>query len=380
MKKILLALILVSCFLPLFAHAQSTSELPSELVATIETIAEEAMESQKIPGMSVAVAVDNQLKYSHGFGLSDLENSVTTKPDTCFRTASIAKSITACAVMQLYEQGKVDLDAPIQTYCPEYPEKEWKITVRDLLCHVSGVRHYKTSRESTGKEFFPTLTASLKLFKDDPLKHEPRTKFTYTTFGYTLLGCVVEQVSGMSFEDYLRKNIFEPAGMESTHVDHVRYLIPNRARGYAKLDRANHFMLPASLKSRFQVGDVYNASLHDTSMKVPGGGLVSTSEDLVRFTIALHDNKLLKQETRQLMWTRQKLTDGSPIGYGLGWKLEQDEGGPLLISHSGGQAGTSTFLVTIPQANLTVATMCNLQGVSIKNTARKIGMAVLQSR
>jgi len=251
--------------------------------------------------------------------------------------------------------------------------------VRQLLGHLGGVRHYNKPGESTGKEFFATLTESLELFKDDPLLHEPGTQYSYTTFGYTLLGCAIETASGMSYDDYVNKHIFEPAGMKSSHLDHFRVIIPNRTRGYMKLDQEIYASLSAAQKRKFRVGEIYNATLHDTSMKVPGGGLVSTSEDLARFAIAINANILIKEKTRKLMWTRQKMQDGRSIDYAMGWNIEQDEGGPMIISHSGGQAGTSTFFATIPQAKLSIAVMGNLQGVRMKNIARKVGMAVLQA-
>jgi CubicO group peptidase (beta-lactamase class C family) len=183
----------------------------------------------------------------------------------------------------------------------------------------------------------------------------------------------------MSYDDYVKKHIFEPAGMKLSQLDHFRVIIPNRTRGYMKLDQETYAMLSAAQKRKFRAGEIFNAALHDTSMKVPGGGLVSTSEDLVRFVIAINTNILIKEKTRELMWTRQKRKDGRTIDYAMGWNIEQDEGGPMLISHGGNQAGTSTFFVTIPQAKLSVAVMGNLEGVNMKNIARKVGMAVLQA-
>ena len=362
------------------SQAQTQLQEKAGLAKKLDPIAEKAMKRDLIPGMSVAVAVKNQIIYSNAFGVSDVENNVPATRKTRFRTASIAKPITAVAVLKLHEQSQIDLDKAIQKYCREFPTKKWQVTPRDLLSHTGGVRHYNKPGESTGKQFYPTLTDSLSLFKDDPLVFEPKTRFGYTTFGYTLLGCAIENVSGISFDEYLKKNILSPAGMNSTGLDHVREIIPNRARGYMKMTAAIHRRVPESQKAKYKVGNIYNATLHDTSMKIPGGGLLSTSEDLVRFVIALDEDKLLKEDTRRLMWTRQSLSNGNKTSYGLGWNLEQDAGGPKLISHSGGQAGTSTFLVFIPRFELVVAVMCNLEGVSAKSIAREIGRAVIGSQ
>ena len=170
--------------------------------------------------------------------------------------------------MQLVERGKLDLSAPINKYCAAYPQKQalkdapdkhFSITVRQLLVHHSGVRHNKTDEVLTTRHY-NSVSEAIASFKDDPLVVEPETKYSYSTPGYTLLGCAIETASGMSYIDYLRENIFKPAGMTSTFVDDVYAIIPNRARGYRKT----------------QAGEIQNAPLHDTSIKVPGGGLVTT--------------------------------------------------------------------------------------------------------
>src|SRR5262249_32391362 len=150
---------------------------------------------------------------------ADVENSVPAKEITAFRTGSIAKAMTAMAVMQLVEQGKIDLDAPIQKYCPAFPEKNSPLTVRHLLSHQNGIRHYKNRLEAASPEHYSSIVDSLKIFKDEPLLFEPGTKYSYTTYGYSVLGCAIEGATGMKYEEYMAKNIFQPAGMERTRVD-----------------------------------------------------------------------------------------------------------------------------------------------------------------
>jgi CubicO group peptidase (beta-lactamase class C family) len=359
--------------------AQKAGSLPPALAKKIDSVIEEERVKQGIPGISVAIATDGRLSYSKGFGMADLENSVPAKAGTVYRTASIAKPLTATAVMQLADKGKLDLDAPIQKYCPAFPEKQWPVTARHLLGHTGGVRHYNSAGEAVGTTYYYTIEDSLKIFKDDPLLFEPGTKYNYTTYGYSVLGCAIEGASGMRYEDYMREHVFRASGMERTGVDKHRFLIPDRARGYVKLDQNSYAQLPESLKAQMKVGQVYNAGLHDTSMKIPGGGLVSTAADLVSFGLASMKGLLVKPSTRDQMWAAQKLRDGSQTPYGLGWGVAEvpDMKGTALYSHSGGQAGTSTMLFVIPGKNLVIAGMCNLQAANVGRILEAVGKVLL---
>lgn len=370
-------LILVLVLFPVISLAGlQKSELPADTIKKIEEIIEGEKAKLRVPGLSVAVAVDNQLSYAKGFGMADLENSVPAKAETVYRTASIAKSMTATAVMQLVEQGKIDLDSPIQKYCEAFPEKQWPVTARQLLGHLAGVRHYKFPGEAGGTQNYFTIVDSMNLFKDEPLLQEPGTKFGYTTYGYSVLGCVIEGASGMSYEDYMREKVFGPAGMSATRTDNFRIVIPNRARGYARLSEQAYNTLPESAKKFAKPGEIYNASLHDTSMKIPGGGLVSTAVDLVKFAIAVNKGALVKKSTSDQMWTQQKTKDGKETGYGLGWVISKASD-YKLVSHSGGQAGTSTLMMMLPEKGIVVAAMSNLEGVALENMLRQIGSFVL---
>jgi serine beta-lactamase-like protein LACTB len=355
------------------APAQNSGQLPPETVKKIEAVIEKEMAAQSIPGISIAIAVDNQIRYAKGFGKADLENSVSAKATTVYRTASIAKSLTATAIMQLAEKGKLDLDAPIQKYCASFREKPWPITTRQLLGHLSGIRHYQKPGESSGTEHYFSIEESLKIFKDDPLLHEPGTKYSYTTYGYSVLGCAIEGVSGMRYGDYMQENVFRPSGMENTGVDEHFFIIPNRARGYMKVDEATYAQLPDAIKTKVKVGQILNAQLHDTSMKVPGGGLASTAVDLVSFGMASMKGRLVKESTLAQMWTSQKTKDNKETGYGMGWGIGTVAGGMRLISHSGGQAGTSTLLYILPEKRIVLAAMSNLEGAALNRILNGIG-------
>ncbi|MFL6253439.1 MAG: serine hydrolase domain-containing protein [Pyrinomonadaceae bacterium] len=341
--------------------ATQTATLPAEKVRQIEALVNAEMAKQKIPGLSVAVVADRQVRWSAGFGMQDVENNVAARAATVYRLGSISKPITAVAVMQLFERGRVDLDAPVQKYCPAFPEKQWPVTTRQLLGHLSGIRHYKSDEEFNSTRFYASINEGLALFKDDPLLFEPGTKYSYTTHGYSVLGCVVEGASGQKFADFVSENIFKPAAMERIRVDSVADIIPNRAQGY----RING------------KGVLTNSPLADNSYKVPGGGFVSTAEDLARFAVALQTNRLLKRETLELMYTPQKLKDGKPTSYGLGWNVGL-RNGQRIVGHSGAQQRVSTFLHTQPEQGLAVVIMSNLEGARLGDLAQQIGDIVLK--
>lgn len=333
-------------FLCWTAAAAQAPSLSAEKIARIDAAVTALMSKRNIPGLSVALVVDDQLAWSKAYGMADIEQAVPVKAETVFRLASTSKPLTAVAVMQLVERGKIDLDAPIQKYVPAFPEKSAPITARQLLGHLSGVRHYKGD-EYDSTRHYPTLTASLDIFKDDPLQHEPGAKYTYTTYGYTLLGAAIEGASGMAYADYMREHVFKPAGMTNTRADSVFDIIPNRTRGYGKTRRTE--------------GDIRNAGLADTSYKIPGGGIVSTAEDLARFAIALRRGTLLKEETVAQMYARQKTSDGKETDYGLGWYVGE-RNGKAEAWHGGVQQGTTGTLRVLPSDRAAVAILTNLEG------------------
>jgi CubicO group peptidase (beta-lactamase class C family) len=342
---------------------EDVKEIPAAKVEKIEAAIAAWMLQNKAPALSVAIVTDNRMRWSKGYGLADVENSVPAKADTAYRLASISKSITAIAVMQLVERGKIDLNAPINKYCAAYPEKQalkdapdkrFSITVGELLVHQSGIRHNKPDEVLTTRHY-SSINDAVASFKDDPLVAEPETKYSYSTPGYTLLGCAIEGASGMSYIDYLRENIFKPAGMTRTFLDDVYAVIPHRARGYRKTSN----------------GEIQNAPLHDTSIKIPGGGMVTTVEDLAKFAIAINGNQLVKPETLARMWTKPKTRDGKEQGYAMGF-LINDENGLLRVFNDGSQAGTRTFLFMMPKQRFAVVLMTNLERAFCEELVPKI--------
>jgi CubicO group peptidase (beta-lactamase class C family) len=323
----------------------------------------------------VAVGKGGEVVWSKGYGLANLELGAPVTTSTKFRTASIAKPMTAVAVLQLAEAKQLDLDAAVSTVVPEWKNDDVGVTARNLLGHLGGVRHYKAPGESSGTRYYPTLGSTLSLFAEDALVQKPGTKYQYTTFGYTLLGLLVESKSPLGYRGYMQESVWDKASMKDTTVDDHWRIIPGRAQGYSHLSEGAWNRLDKIAQKSAKVGDVVNAKLHDTSMKIPGGGLLSTPTDLVRFGQALMSNKLLSAESFKLMTTEMKTASGEGTGYGMGIGLDKKSEGSI-ISHSGGQAGTSTMMLIDQKSGTVVAVMANADGMPVGALARKILDAV----
>jgi serine beta-lactamase-like protein LACTB len=372
----LAAIVAISAGLAARQAPQPVQAFPAAAAPELDKIIESTRAAARVPGLSVAIAFRGQVVYSKGFGVADLEHNAAVTPRTAFRTASTAKPMTATAVMQLVERGAIDLDAPIQKYCPAFPEKPWPVTARLLLGHQAGVRHYQKPGESVGKTHFFTIEDSLALFKNDPLLHEPATKYFYSTYGYSVLGCAIEGASKTSYEQYMRAHIFTPAGMTRTRLDRIYEIVPERAGGYQVLTAEAMKDLPAVLQSFAKVGETYNADLHDTSMKVPGGGLLSTAEDMSRFMIAALAAKLVSRDTLEQMWTEGRTRDGKPTAYGLGWGVTPMQEGIRRLTHSGNQAGAASVMHVLPEVHLAYAIMTNLEDAELGPISRGIAQTL----
>ena len=309
-----------------------------------------------IPGLSLAVAVDGQIVYSEGFGYADLEERVPVWATTKFRIGSVSKPLTAVALVQLVEEGKIDLDAPVQKYVPTFPEKNGKITPRLLAGHIAGIRHYK------GDEFqisthYNNVLEGLKIFQDDPLVAPPGAKFSYSSYGFNLLSAVIQNASGEEFLLYMHEHVFGPLGLRSTTEDQPAEIIMQRARFYTQQKDQ----------------PVRNAPFVDNSYKWAGGGFLSTAEDLARFGSALLVPGFLKPESLRLLFTAQKTADGKEIEYGMGWFIHKSKSGQRVYEHSGGSVGGTSQLILYPDAHVVVAMVCNFDGGWEREDIEKVG-------
>jgi serine beta-lactamase-like protein LACTB, mitochondrial len=343
----------------LIARLTAAQTISSDTTNRIDALLSRAMADQRIPAVSVAVAVNGQIQYQKAFGKADIENDIPATPETLFRTGSIAKSMTAVAALRLVDEGKLDLDTPVQKYCPAFPKKQWTITTRELLGHLSGIRHYKEG-EMDNTHHYAKLSDGFAIFASDRLLFEPGTGFRYTTYGFSVIGCALEGATGKSYPEIMQQEVFAPAHMTHTFVDNVFEIIPHRARGY-------------SLRN----GQVINAGLMDSSYKIPGGGFVSTPGDLVTLADDLLAGTLLQPSTLKLMWASQKLRDGTATGYGMGWGVRKFENEDVT-EHSGAQQGTSTSISVYPARKIAVVVMMNMDGLDAAHIDHEIGALLLK--
>lgn len=297
-----------------------------------------------IPGLEVAVAINGEMIWSEGVGFADLEQKVPVTTATRFRLGSVSKVLTIAAVARLYEQGRLDIDAPIQKYVPTFPQKEYPITTRQLAGHLAGIRHYKDADRALDFKHFESVLESLSVFQDDPLLHQPGTKYLYSSFGYNLLSAVVEGASGKDFLTYMKTEIFQPLRMSNTTFDQRQALISDRTSFYERAKEAQ----------------IMNAPYVDPSYKWASGGLLSTAEDLVHFGSAHLQSSFLKPDTLNLLFTSQKTTDGKETGVGLGWRIGKDWRGRRVLHHAGSITGGRAVLILYPESGLVIALLSNL--------------------
>lgn len=336
---------------PAPARLHEPALLAPERAAAIDAAAVAMLAKSGAPGCSVAVVVARRVAYAAGHGLADVEQRVPATARTSYAWASISKPVTATAVLQLVERGALDLDADVRRYVPAWPEKpEGAITPRHLLAHQSGIPHYgRGGLAYDDRRHYATLAEALAKFRDAPLRFAPGASTRYSTFAYTLLGCAVEAAAGQPFIDHVAAHVFAPAGMATAGRDHPYRLVPDRARGY----------------QRAPDGTVVHAEFHDSSYKIPGGGLRGSVVDLARFLAATMDGTLLAPETFARMATPATLADGTVTDTGLGWKLHRNLWDQRLdvtiVAHGGAQSGVSNWCFMIPAEGFGVAVLCNCE-------------------
>ena len=311
-------------------------------IATSRAILESLMDEADLPGLSVAVAVAGEVVWSEGFGLADIESGVAVTPLTRFRVGSLSKAFTSAAMMTLVEEGRLDLDAPIRTYLPEFPDKGYPITSRQLAGHLGGIRHYDEG-EGISHVRYDDVVDALEIFASDTLLHAPGSAYEYSSYGYNLLSAVIQRAADEPFLDFVRRSVFEPLAMRHTVADHIDSIIPNRT-GFYRRD-----------------GVLVNAEFTDNSYKWAGGGFLSTAEDLARFGSGLLRGDLLSQRSLESLFTSQVDSAGEATGYGMGWRPREDWRGERVIHHGGGSRGGRAFLLMYPERELVVVLLSNME-------------------
>lgn len=332
-------------------------------VAQARQVAVAGLTGQNLPGLSVAVGVEGDVVWAAGFGFANHETRAPVSPDTRFRIAAVSIPLTSAAVGILLEKHELNLDAEIQTYVREFPKKQWPVTLRQVMGHMAGLRNDGGDEvpESPGCE---RAIDGLPRFAERPLLFEPGSRFSFSSYGWTLVSAAVEAAADEGFFAFMRNQIFEPLGMTSTTSDSATELLPDRATFYFPRMAAE----PRYGPELAQGGD-YSCF----------GAFLSTPSDLVRFGMAVGGGKLLQPATVALLQTSQRLTSGEETGYGLGWDLKAVPlaGGPATTAGHDGKFGMggSSSLVTLRAHGVVVAVTANISYADTRSIALQIAAA-----
>jgi CubicO group peptidase (beta-lactamase class C family) len=305
---------------------------------------------------SVLVAEHGSVILKKGYGYANIEWKIPNEADTKFRLGSITKQFTAMLIMQLVEKGQIKLDGHISDYLPYYPKKTGdKITIHQLLSHTSGIFNYTNDPDFYRKDRFTPKTPEqlVKTFSEKELDFEPGTKWNYSNSGYIVLGAIIENVTGKSYEAVLQENILIPLGLRNTSYDHTDKIIEKRASGY---DRS--------------FDGFSNTAYLDMSLPFAAGSLYSTVEDLYMWGEYLYTDKLLSNESLKKMMTPVM----NNYGYGLIINRISMNGTDSItaVGHSGGINGFNTNMVRMPEDKNTVILFCNVLPVNLNEITNSL--------
>ncbi len=346
-----------------YAVARSDAKF-AEVIEMARGRFDSVMAANNIPGLSVAVSIDGQVVWSEGFGYANIETGTPVTSTTKFRIGSVSKPLSAVAMGILMDQGKLDLDLPVQHYVPSFPEKaKGTVTSRQLGGHIAGVRHY-SGNEMLSSRKYETVTQSLEIFEDDTLQTPPGEAYSYSSYGWNLLSAVVEGASGEEFLPYIYENVFGPLDMRNTVAEHMDSIVVGRGGYYIRSGRGMD-------------APIINAPYVDNSYKWAGGGFVSTPEDLLKFAHGLMYGDILSEETRNMLWATQHTSDGEATGYGIGFS----DGKAMThrrVGHGGGSVGGNAWFNMFVDDGVAMAVLTNITNGGYGSVAADVMMAFMQ--
>lgn len=322
----------------------------------------ELLVANTVPALSVAVMRGQDLLWAEAFGKVNLELDVAASPAHRFRLGSVSKVITATLTAMLATRGIVDLDAAIVQYMPDLPQLHHATTLRQLLTHRGGIRHYLPKDEARNDlgpidlRQYPHTADVLAVFINDPLVAKPGERVSYSTFGYTLASLVIEAAAKVPFLDLVRREIAKPLGLESLGGDTQIALVPNRVTGYQPGDTVR------KAQPDFQ-GTYGNVPSANVAYKWAGGGLLATATDLAKFGAAhLTADRIPTAALNALFTVHTQATSDSPP-LGLGWRINEDTKHRLRWHHAGSQLGARASIVVYPHERLSIAFATNVTGI-----------------
>lgn len=296
-----------------------------------------------VPAAEVAVGVNGKIVWSAGVG--DVRQTMR------MRIGSISKPIAADVFALLVQEGKLDPDAPISRYVPDLPEALRPITSRQLAGHLGGIRHYKGDEFLLNKHFV-SVRQGLEIFENDPLVAPPGTKYSYSTFGYSLLSAALEGAGHHDFPGLVHLMVFEPLKMTHTRLD------DGSAPGFDAEDNSDKF---------------HRTPPVDNSYKWAGGGVLSTAEDLVKFESAHLKTGRLTQASLDLLFTSMKTEDGKETDYGAGWDIKGRK-----VGHSGSAVGGTSRMMLDRDTGVAVVMLTNVTNNDRVSKAISAAFPVIQ--
>lgn len=311
-----------------------------------------------VPGMGAAVVVDGVPVWHGSAGMRDLEAGEPVDRHTVFRLASVSKLVTATAAAKLGEDGKLDLDAPVQSRLPWLKAQWAPLTPRQLAAHTSGLPHYQDVDRELGGKRYESVRAAVGIFEGRPLLAPPNTAYQYSSWGYTLLSAVIEAGAGKSFLDYISHE-----------------LTPGLAIGP---DASGHDAPKTSRIYGFTDGRAVPLPAHDMSYTWGGGGLAATPEAIALFGSRVMDGKIVSPKTFKAMLEPARLADGSVVTerdyeVGFGWRTGRDVDGERIVHHAGVTGGARSALVLWPSSRVSASVLSNAQWTSsIEATAEML--------
>lgn len=335
------------------AHAQS-------LEPKIDSLLSNVFQDQSGPGGVFLVSKAGKTVYQKAYGKANIELGHDLSSESIFQLGSITKQFTAVAILILEQQGKLRVQDPVSRYILDYPSGD-KITLHHLLTHTSGIKDFtkmKSLGEISQKDLSPKEMVDF--FKNEPVDFPPGEKFEYNNSGYVVLGYIIELVSGMSYEVFIQKNIFEKAGMDRSRYASDRAIIKNRAYGYQKKETG-----------------YVNKTRISFTVPFSSGSLMSTAGDMLRWQNALTKNLLLSSKNLDKAFTSYKLNSGEAFTYGYGWHLKEINS-VKVREHGGSIFGFKTMGVYIPGEDIYVIGMSNCDCNSPTKLAEQIAFTALK--
>lgn len=353
------SIILLSLLVARSGVAQQVTD--AKLITAVDSLGNAAVAAGEVSGMSVAVERNGKTLVARGYGLADREAKVNADATTVYRIGSITKQFTAAAVMKLVEEGKIKLDEPIQTYLPGYPTVSHRVLVRHLLNHTSGIKSYT----GLGQRWFSRTRTDLPpdsiiaIFKDEPFDFAPGADFRYNNSGYFLLGKIIETVTGKPYAEHLTERLFRPLGLTATTYCPNEPARPRHAAGYNRNATGFRPSTPLSMTHPYAAG-----------------ALCSNVGDLLTWSSALRNGKVVSPSSYARMSTPDTLTGGRPMRYAYGLSTG-DLGTHKAIAHGGGIPGFVTQLVHYPADSLTIVVLTNTEGPAADRVALDIARVAL---